>query len=189
MELILASASPRRQALLALLPYVFTVLPSEAEETIDPASSPEDNVRRLAQGKADAVAAAHPNAVVLGCDTVVAVGGEILGKPTDQADAARMLRTLSGREHAVYTGVCIAAPGERRVFCERTAVFFRPIGEDELAWYVGTGEPMDKAGAYGIQGRGALFVEGICGDYNNVVGLPVCRLYQELRAVMPRQGG
>lgn len=184
-EIILASASPRRRELLSLSPLPFTIEPAKGTEPpVDPTLSPEENVLRLAALKAEEVAARHPEALVIGCDTVVAVDGDILGKPIDEEDAARMLRALSGREHAVYTGVCLLSPEGGERFCERTAVRFRSLSAQEIAWYVSTGEPLDKAGAYGIQERAAMFIEGIDGDYANVVGLPLCRLMQALSSMI-----
>lgn len=142
-------------------------------------------MEELARRKAKAVAALHPRDTVIGADTVVALGGVIYGKPTDEADAARMLQILAGTEHTVYTGVAVVFPAGERVFSKGTAVRFRPLSGEEIAAYVATGEPMDKAGAYGIQGRGALLVEGIRGDFYNVMGLPVCRLSEILNEIKP----
>lgn len=175
-KLILASASPRRSELLALLPYAFEVIPSDAEENMDTALTAQENVISLARRKAHSVAAVHPKRTVIGCDTVVVLDGHILGKPRDAKHAGEMLRALSGRAHTVCTGVCIVHDGEEVRFCEETAVQMRTISERELAWYLNTGDPMDKAGAYGIQGHAGAFVERIDGDYFNVVGLPLCRL-------------
>lgn len=182
-EILLASASPRRRELMELLPYPFTVCAMPTQEIIDAALSPEQNVMQLARQKAAAVAKAHPQHIVIGCDTIVVAGGAILGKPTDAADARRMLQALSGREHHVYTGVCVAHAQGQSLFFEATRVKMKPLTEQELSWYLATDEPFDKAGAYGIQGRAALFIEGIEGDYYNVVGLPVCRLYAELERI------
>ena len=137
----------------------------------------------LALRKARVVAAQHPGATIIGADTTVALDGRLYEKPCDEADAARMLRELSGREHLVYTGVAILCAGTQRVFSEKTAVRFTTLSEGDIADYVRSGEPMDKAGAYGIQGSGALFVSGISGDFYNVMGLPLCRLWQELRTL------
>jgi septum formation protein len=178
--LILASSSPRRQELLRLITADFAVRTKDTSEEFRPGTPPEEVVQSLALRKAAAVAADCPGDAVIGADTVVALDGCILGKPENAEDAVKMLRTLSGREPVVYTGVAVLHPGGRRVFAERTAVEFIPMSERQILDYVGTGEPMDKAGAYGIQGPGALFVRGIKGDYYNVMGLPVCSLAQIL---------
>lgn len=183
-DIILASGSPRRRELLAQAGIPFTVITSAADETIDE-TDPAAAVMELARRKAAAVLKkAGGERIVLGADTVVAVDGRILGKPADAADAARMLRALSGRTHRVFTGVALLAEGRERVFCEETEVEMYPISEEEIRDYIATGEPMDKAGAYGIQGRAAVFVKGIRGDYLTVVGLPLARLYQELKGWM-----
>jgi len=182
MNYILASASPRRRELLALAGIPFEVRASHVEERIDPAWSAAEAARNLAAQKAADVAAGFPGACVIGADTVVEIAGRLLGKPLDAADAARMLRLLSGREHRVVTGVCLRLGQAERAFAQETLVRFYPLSEAEIEAYVRTGEPMDKAGAYGIQGRGALLVEGVTGDYFNVVGLPVARLARELHA-------
>jgi len=178
--LILASASPRRRELLGYICPDFTVIASDTDETLPANTPPDEGVQTLALRKAKAVAAAHPEATVIGADTMVVLDGKLFEKPVDSADAARMLRALSGREHLVYTGVAILSPRGQRVFSQETAVRFVELSDADIAGYVDTGEPMDKAGAYGIQGRGALFVSGISGDFYNVMGLPVCRLAQEL---------
>ena len=181
MTCILASASPRRRELLALAGIPFEVCVPHVEERIDPSWSAAQAARALAQQKAAYVSAQFPDACVIAADTIVEIDGVLLGKPENEADAARMLRLLSGREHRVTTGVCLRLGSRERVFSCETLVRFYPLGEDEIAAYVASGEPMDKAGAYGIQGRGALLVEGITGDYFNVVGLPVAMLARELR--------
>jgi len=181
MQYILASASPRRRELLALAGLRFDIRVPRVEEIIDPAWDAAEAARNLAVQKAAAVAGAYPEHCVIAADTVVEIDGQILGKPRDAADAARMLRLLSGREHRVVTGVCLRRGQEERVFSSETLVRFYELADSEIEAYVATGEPMDKAGAYGIQGRGALLAEGITGDYFNVVGLPVARLVRELR--------
>jgi septum formation protein len=184
MRLILASASPRRQALLRNAGLDVVVRPSSVEEVVQPGESPEDFARRAATDKALAVAAAAPpDALVLGADTVVVAGDEILGKPADAADAARMLRTLSGATHRVITGVCLVSAPDRieAVRAETTRVTFRQLDGREIADYVASGEPFDKAGAYGIQGLASKFVTGIEGCYFNVVGLPVALVYDMLK--------
>ncbi|MGX8698675.1 MAG: Maf family protein [bacterium] len=182
MNLILASKSPRRTELLSLLGVPFTVVPSAHEEPVNPALPPEAAVRHIALMKGREVAARQPESLVLAADTLVFLDGAPLGKPRDPADAARMLRALSGREHLVITGIALLRAGAERTEAEVTRVRFRPMTEREIAWYVATGEPLDKAGAYGIQGRGAIFIEGIEGDYCNVVGLPLCRTARALAA-------
>ena len=170
-RLVLASASPRRRELLARLHAGFVVRAAEVDETPRAGEAPEAMVLRLALEKARA--AAREDEIVLGADTVVAVDGEILGKPGDDATALAMLRRLSGRSHEVWTGVALVAAGRELVRACRTEVLFRRLGEQEMAAYVATGEPRDKAGAYGIQGGAAAFVERVEGDFTNVVGLPL----------------
>ncbi|MDO4270528.1 MAG: Maf family protein [Eubacteriales bacterium] len=182
MELVLASASPRRRELLGLITENFSVCPADADETLRPGAPLDREVVRLSRLKAEAARAAYPDAVCIGSDTMVTIDGLPLGKPADEKDAAAMLRRLRGRTHEVLTGLAVLPPaGEARTLLTRTRVAFRDFGEDELAAYLATGEPLDKAGAYGIQGRGALLVEGIEGDYYSVMGLPVAGLYALLR--------
>jgi len=182
--LILASASPRRRELLSYIRPDFAVIATDADETLPPDTPPDEGVQVLALRKAQVVAATHPEATVIGADTMVMLDGVLFGKPEDHTDAARMLRALSGREHLVYTGVAILSPRGQQVFYQETAVRFVKLSEEDISGYVRTGEPMDKAGAYGIQGGGALFVSGISGDFYNVMGLPVCRLARELRGLI-----
>ena len=178
--LVLASASPRRLELVSLLGIPFEVIPSRAEEN-DVTGSGKERVRVLARRKGEEVAARLPGRTVLAADTLVCVENEVLGKPVDEADAARMIRLLSGRSHWVYTGVCLLLPdGTVREEVCGTEVCFASLDEDELLRYAASGEPLDKAGAYGIQGRFAVWVKGISGDYNNVVGLPLGRVCREL---------
>ncbi len=172
-QFILASASPRRKELLEKAGYTFAVLVSDADETLPDGISPEEAVRLNAARKAQAVSALHPGDVVLGCDTVVAIGGKILGKPRSAAEAKEMLRQLSGRTHTVYSGVCITDGTKETVFAVATDVTFYALSEATIDAYAATGEPMDKAGAYGIQGLGCVLVREISGDYSNVVGLPL----------------
>ncbi|MCL2509281.1 MAG: Maf family protein [Oscillospiraceae bacterium] len=160
----------------------FTVRVPDVEERFDPALPPGEAVMRIAEQKAGAVAALCPDDTVIGADTVVTLGDAVLGKPKDERNAADMLRMLSGQTHTVYTGVCVVRGGEARSFFEQTDVTFYPLSEAEILAYAATGEPMDKAGAYGIQGRGAALVKEIHGDYLNVVGLPLARLLRELNA-------
>ena len=182
MSLILASASPRRRELLEGLGLSFEIRPARGEERPTPGLSGAETAKALSRAKcAEVAAAAAAEDIIIAADTVVVLDGAILGKPRDTADAKRMLTALSGREHWVYTGVTVARGGETIAQAEGTAVHFRPLTEREIDAYIATGEPMDKAGAYGIQGRAALFVESIHGDYFNVVGLPLCRLGEMLK--------
>ena len=177
MGLILASGSPRRRQLLEQIGLTFAVRSSDVDESVSPGLTPAQVVESLSARKGEAVAAeAAPGDLVLSADTVVSLDGAILGKPRDRAEAEAMLTALSGRTHQVYTGVTLLQDGRRLTEHEVTAVTFRPLSPGEIAAYVSTGEPMDKAGAYGIQGLGGLLVEGIRGDYHNVMGLPICRL-------------
>ncbi|MCM1333874.1 MAG: Maf family protein [Bacteroides sp.] len=179
--LILASRSPRRRELLTLITDQFTVRPAEGDEIADPSLSPARFVTELSAAKAREISADAPDDVVIGADTVVAFGKEILGKPRDTADAIRMLTLLSGKTHSVFTGVTVIKNGEAHSFAEETRVTFFPLTDEEIGRYAESGEPLDKAGAYGIQGAGALLVRGIEGDYYNVMGLPVGRLYRLLK--------
>ena len=183
--LVLASASPRRQELLRNAGIIFEVQPAHIPEDPLPGESAKECAERLAREKALAVAGQRPdlrpNDCVLGADTVVVVDGEILGKPSDAADAARMLRRLSGREHQVITGVCLVVSGQCSVVSETTSVTMSEISEKEIADYVASGEPMDKAGAYAIQGVASRWIPRIEGDYSNVVGLPVALAWGMLR--------
>ena len=181
MEIILASASPRRKELMALITGDYTVCTSDVEERGITADTPALLAEKLACAKCAAVHAAHPDAAVIGCDTVVDVDGEVYGKPRDDEDAKRMLRTLSGRSHRVHTGVCVMCGQECRSFAETTKVVFAPLGDEEIEAYVKSGDPRDKAGAYGIQSGAARFVTGIEGCYFNVMGFPVSRVYAALR--------
>ena len=182
MRIILASQSPRRRELLERMGISdFLIRPAQGEENFDPSLTPAQLVEALSRQKAEEISAgAGPEDIVIAADTIVYLDGVILGKPKDTADAARMLAALSGREHTVYTGVAVLRGGETRQAAEHTAVRFRTLTPEEIARYIATGEPMDKAGAYGIQGRGALFVAHLDGDYFNVMGLPLCRLGQLL---------
>lgn len=183
MEILLASASHRRAELMKLAGIPFTAVPTGADETLPEGILPAAAVETLALRKAQAAAQRHPQALVVGADTVVSAEGRILGKPEGRADAARMLRLLSGRTHQVYTGVALLSPAGQEVFHQRTDVAFYPLEEETIAWYLDTGEPFDKAGAYGIQQRGALLVERISGDYFNVVGFPIALVARKLRAL------
>ena len=181
MRLVLASGSPRRADLLRAAGIPFDVSPVDVDEDFWPGEKPEEAVARLAEAKAAVGAATHPDAVVLGADTTVVIGGEPLAKPADPADAARMLRLLSGRTHEVLTGVCLFYRGRRLLHVEPTRVRMAQLAESEIAWYVSTGEPFDKAGGYAVQGLGSRFIEGIDGSYSNVVGLPISRVYGLLK--------
>ena len=178
--LVLASASPRRAEILRAVGWPFEVAAANVDETARGGEEVSEYVERLACEKAEAVAEGRASGLVLGADTVVAVGGQVLGKPADAEDARRMLRLLSDRWHDVLTGVALvrAETGEVLVAHELTRVRFGPLADDEIDWYVATNEPADKAGAYAVQGRAALFVEEIEGDYWNVVGLPVRLVYK-----------
>lgn len=177
MELILASQSPRRRELLGGLGLPFRVLAPEIDERMDRALSPDQLVERISLEKAQAAQVlAGPEAIIIAADTVVTLDGAVLGKPRDEADAVRMLAALSGRRHHVYTGLTVLRGDAADTGHEVAEVSFRALTSQEILDYVSTGEPLDKAGAYGIQGYGALLVEGIRGDYFNVVGLPLCRL-------------
>lgn len=182
MSIILASQSPRRRQLLGQIGLDhFIVRPARGEEVMDPALSPAQLVEELSRQKAREVAgASDPGDLVIAADTVVAIDGRVLGKPHDREEACAMLSALSGREHTVYTGVTVCRDDRILTQHEATQVRFRPLSPREIQAYVDSGEPMDKAGAYGVQELGALLVEGIRGDYFNVVGLPLCRLGQML---------
>lgn len=186
--MILASQSPRRRELLALISPEFEVIPAQGEEKLPAGIAPDEAVLLLSQQKAAEVSARKfPSGdvtdTIIAADTVVAIDGDILGKPHSRENAVKMLRRLSGRKHSVFTGVTVITPDRTISFVEETAVEFFPLTESEIEAYVSTGDPMDKAGAYGIQGRGALLVKRIEGDYYNVMGLPVGELYRRLRSV------
>ena len=184
MALILASASPRRQELLKLFGVPFVVRVADIDETMDLTQPAYDEVARVSKLKALAVSR-DADDTVIAADTIVVCEGRVLGKPHSEAEAADMLRLLSGRDHQVMTG-CTVLRGEKcESFTEVTDLHFRPLTEKEIARYVASGEPMDKAGAYGIQGGAALFCQRMVGDYYNVMGLPVCRLGQVLRQIAP----
>ena len=186
MKFILASQSPRRKELLSRVVSDFDVRVSHGEEVVPAGLQPQEVVIYLAKIKAEAVAKELKQEqpaqrfAVIGADTVVALDHQIMGKPKDRADCVRMISALSGREHAVYTGVAVVVDGRTESFYERTAVRFLPLSDEEINWYASLDEPYDKAGAYGIQGYGSLLVEGICGDYFNVMGLPVASLRRRL---------
>jgi len=176
MRLVLASASPRRKELLAQAGYEFEVQAADIDETRQLDEESATYVRRLALEKAQAIAARFPVATVIGADTTVVFRGQVMNKPADRLDAERMLRQLSGRTHQVHTGIAVAHVGKVVTHVETTNVTFREIAEDELQIYIASGDPLDKAGAYGIQGYAARWIPRIEGDYFNVVGLPVAAL-------------
>ena len=187
MQLILASASPRRKELLSLFHIPFTIRVADIDEAMDPSGAPAEEVARVSKRKALAVERKSDD-VVIAADTIVVCEGRILGKPHDPEEAKQMLSLLSGRDHQVMTG-CTVLRGERcATFTEITDLHFKTLSNQEIEDYVNSGEPMDKAGSYGIQGGAALFCEKINGDYYNVVGLPVCKLGQVLKEIAPELG-
>ena len=175
-KMILASQSPRRRELLSLYTKDFEVCVSAFDESTVTADTPAQLVEKLARGKCLTVAAEHPGCVVVGCDTVVDVGGEVFGKPHSVEDARRMLQALSGATHQVHTGVCISDGRRTESFVDTSRVTFFPIPDEELEAYIATDEPYDKAGAYAIQGRAALWLDRIEGDYYTIMGFPVSRV-------------
>ena len=184
MRLVLASASPRRRELIKMMGFHdFIIRPADTDEKM-PEMMPGDSVRHIALQKAKKTArSCSASDLIIAADTLVYMDGKALGKPTDHKDAENMLRRLSGAEHAVYTGVALLYAGRELTFSEMTRVFFRELNDDEVRAYVKTGEPMDKAGAYGAQGLGAVFIQRIDGDFFNVMGLPLCRLITMLRSL------
>jgi septum formation protein len=179
--LLLASASPRRADLLASAGFTFEIRPADVDETYLAGEPPREYALRVARAKASRAAEAADARIVLAADTVVVLDGRVLGKPRDAADAGAMLRDLSGRQHDVLTAVVLAAGGRVSEAVATTRVWFHPLEEAEIAWYVASGEPMGKAGAYGIQGLAARFIERIDGSWSNVVGLPISTVYRMLR--------
>ena len=188
MSLILASASPRRKELLGLFHIPFEIRVADIDEAMDPGKSPFDEVARVSRLKALAVNR-EDNDTVIAADTIVVCCGRVLGKPKSEEDAVEMLRLLSGRDHQVMTGVTVLRGEKCETFTEVTDIHFRELSDREIRAYVATGEPMDKAGSYGIQGGAALFCTHMVGDFYNVMGLPVCRLGQALREIMPEEQG
>ena len=182
-RVVLASASPRRRELLTLVGIPHDVVPADIDESYLDGETPHAHAERLAREKARIVAAAHPAAVTVGSDTIVVIDGQVLGKPRDRAHAAAMLRQLSGRSHEVMTGVASTWHGETVSAVETVHVAFRPLDDAEIEAYIATGEPMDKAGAYGIQGFGATIVSRVDGDYFAVMGLPLNRLMRQFEAL------
>ena len=188
MNLILASQSPRRRELLALFGRPFAVRVADIDETMDPEKSPFDEVARVSRCKALAVERTAED-VVIAADTIVVCRQQVLGKPKSPREAVQMLQLLSGKDHQVMTGVTVLYADRCVTFTEVTDLHFRELSQQEIQRYVDSGEPMDKAGAYGIQGGAALFCQGMSGDYYNVMGLPVCRLGQVLQSLVPAWTG
>ena len=184
MQLILASASPRRKELLGLFHIPFVIRVADIDEAMDPGKPPFEEVARVSRLKALAVSR-EPEDVVIAADTIVVCQGKVLGKPRSKEEAVQMLCALSGRDHQVMTGCTVLRGAAAETFTEVTDLHFRPLSRKEIEHYVATGEPMDKAGAYGIQGGAALFCRGMEGDYYNVMGLPVCRLGEVLKRIAP----
>ena len=182
-RVVLASASPRRRQLLDLIGIAHEVRPANIDETMRPRETPRRHTERLAREKASAIAKRDPDLITIGADTIVVVNRKVLGKPANTDDAARMLALLSGREHCVTTSVAVSRGKKLRSAVEEVRVKFRRLRDDEIEAYIATGEPMDKAGAYGIQGYGATIIERIEGDYFAVMGLPLVRLVGLLRDV------
>ena len=184
MQLILASGSPRRRELMGVFGQPFVIRAADIDETMDPAKPPFDEAARVSALKAQAVPR-EPDDVVVAADTIVVCGGQVLGKPKTADRAAEMLTLLSGRDHQVMTGCTVLRGDRQETFTEVTTLHFRPLTPGEIRRYAESGEPLDKAGAYGIQGGGALFCTGMEGDYYNVMGLPLCHLGQVLKKMVP----
>ncbi|HEY0140073.1 MAG TPA: Maf family protein [Thermoanaerobaculia bacterium] len=182
-RVVLASASPRRRELLSSIGIAFDVVPSHIPEVRNLGEAPEEYVARLSREKAHAIAAQHPHRWVIAADTTVLLGDQLLEKPEDAADAERMLAAIAGKTHIVYTGVTLEKHSSdyRETRVAESEVRMLPLSKEDIAWYVRTGEPLDKAGAYAVQGIGAMFIDGIHGSYTNVVGLPLATLFQMLR--------
>ena len=180
MKIILASQSPRRREILTLMEIPFEVIESNVQEVPPEGATPEELVKALAEQKARAVFSQHPNDCVIGADTVVDLDGRVLGKPHTSERAKEYLHLLQGRSHIVYTGICVLTPGHVDVRSARTDVTFRPMSDAEIDWYVGTGDPLDKAGSYGVQGPASLFVDHLEGNYFNIIGMPAPTLYEML---------
>lgn len=182
-KIILASKSPRRREILEMLQWNFEVAYQEMEERFEENLSLEENMQKIALKKAKAMEEKYQDQLILACDTMVVLDGESFGKPKEEEDAKRMLRLLSGKQSHVYSAVALVhkALGKEETFVEKTKIYFHPLSEEEIAQYVATGEAMDKAGGYAVQGVGSIFIEKIEGDYWNVVGLPISRVYQALK--------
>jgi len=189
-RIVLASGSPRRRDLVKMMGLKFELAVPEIREDLVPGAKPSSLVVELALAKALSLIGKFPNAAILGADTVVVLDGKILGKPRDRSDARAMLRTLSGRTHTVYTGLALVdvPTGLRETCCEKSLVTMKKINNEEIDRYLATGEPMDKAGSYGIQGFGAVFIKHIDGCFFNVMGLPVGRLYDMLKDLSKKLG-
>ena len=187
-RVILASQSPRRRQLLDLIGIVHEVQPADIDESYLAGERPREHAERLARGKTAVIAAREPDALVIGSDTIVVVDGDVLGKPSDELDAVRMLARLAGRSHVVITAVAVSWRGQTRSAVEEVGVTFHPMSRTEIDAYIATGEPMDKAGAYGIQGYGATIVSRVDGDYFAVMGLPLQRLTRVLGSLGIRYG-
>ena len=183
-KIILASASPRRRELLSTAGFEFEVCAADVDESVPSGTAPADAAEMTASKKALEAAKSHPDDIVIGADTIVVADGKILGKPHGKENAAEMLTMLSGKEHKVITGVCIVCNGKTETFYKESRVRFYPLSAKEISDYVATGEPMDKAGAYGIQGKGCTLVESIEGDYFNIVGLPVAAVARILKKLL-----
>lgn len=185
-KIVLASKSPRRKEIMEMLPWNFEIDAIDTKESMDDAKSLIENLHMLAYNKAKPVADKHPDSIVIGSDTIVYANNEILGKPKDKADAKRMLKLISTNAHYVYTGVCILNIEENIDirFSECTEVYMTPMTDEEIDYYIEEGEPFGKAGAYAIQGKGGVYVEKIIGDFYNVMGLPLNRIYKELKKLM-----
>lgn len=183
MPFILASSSPRRRELLTSIKIDFDVVPSHVPEERQAGEAPEEYVARLSREKANTVAQKHPSQWIIAADTTVLLGDQLLEKPADQRDAARMLSLIAGQTHIVYTGVTLQNVEQRyrETRVAESEVRMLPLSRDEIEWYVATGEPLDKAGAYAVQGIGAMFIDSIHGSYTNVVGLPLAMLFQMMR--------
>jgi septum formation protein len=181
--LILASASPRREELLRSVGLKFKIIPADVDETYFQGESPRTHVRRLSRDKAGVIANQYPKALVLGADTIVVIDGQILGKPKNKKQAREMLQRLSNRRHTVFTGFTIAcvSAGTSRTKVVQSTVQFKKIDPAEMAWYINSDEPYDKAGGYAAQGKGASFIQAIRGSYTNVIGLPLCEVVEELK--------
>ena len=185
-ELVLASSSPSRKMLLEQAGLTFEVVVSGVDETVPPDYTPAQTVETLARRKGEAVLPLRPEKPIIAADSVVSIDGLILGKPKDDEAAKDTLRRLSGRTHEIFTGVCLLANGKRDVFHRSTQVKFYPLAEEEIAEYVAIGESRGRAGAYGIEGIGVVLVESICGDYSNIVGLPVAETIRRLHRLLAR---
>lgn len=183
-NVILASKSPRRRELMEFIKHEFEIIPSLKEEVVPEGLDIEDIPAFLAAQKALDISRDRRDSLVIGCDTVVTLGGVIMGKPSDETDAKAMLMRLSGRTHTVISGVCLCYMGRTMTFTEKTSVTFYDLTEEEIDSYIASGSPLDKAGAYGIQDGAALFVKKIDGDYYNVVGLPVAKLAREIKTLI-----